>query len=54
MGLAEHVARMEEISIAYINLFGKLKENRPLLSCRRGWQDNIKINFIETGYEVVN
>jgi len=48
-----HVARMGEMRQAYKVLIGNLKEDKPLIRTRRGWEDNVRIHFREAGWEVV-
>jgi hypothetical protein len=49
MGWAGHVERMGEKINAYRILVGKPEGNRPLERYRCWWEDNIKMNLIETG-----
>jgi hypothetical protein len=44
-----HVARIGEKRSVYRILVGKPAGKRPLGRPRRGWVDNIKINFREIG-----
>ncbi|KAJ4437318.1 hypothetical protein ANN_17456 [Periplaneta americana] len=48
---AEHVARMDESRNAYRVLYGRPKGNRPLGRPRRRWEDNIKMDLREVGYD---
>jgi hypothetical protein len=48
---AGHVARMGERRGAYRALVGKPKGRRPLGKPRRRWEDNIKMNLREVGWE---
>jgi hypothetical protein len=45
-----HVACMGEKENAYRVLVGKPEGKRPLGRTRRGWEDNIKMDFKETGW----
>jgi hypothetical protein len=51
MRWAGHVARVGEKRNAYTILVGKPEGNRPLGIPRRKWLDNIKMVFIEIGYD---
>ena len=46
---AGHVARMEQLRIAWRVLMGKPKEKRPLGSPRRRCEDNIKMDLTKVG-----
>ncbi|KAJ4445236.1 hypothetical protein ANN_07037 [Periplaneta americana] len=48
---AGHVARMGESRNAYRVLVGRPEGKRPLGSPRRRWEDNIKMNLREVGYD---
>ena len=48
---AGHVARMEQSRSAYRVLVGKPEGKRPLGRPRRRWEDNIKMNLREVGYD---
>ncbi|KAJ4427569.1 hypothetical protein ANN_25217 [Periplaneta americana] len=48
---AEHVARMGESRNAYRVLVGRPEGKRPLGRPRRRWEDNIKIDLREVGYD---
>jgi hypothetical protein len=48
MSWAGHVARMGAKRIAYTILTEKPERKRQLRRPRRTWQDNIKIDLIET------
>ncbi|KAJ4444847.1 hypothetical protein ANN_06644 [Periplaneta americana] len=48
---AGHVARMGESRNAYRVLVGRLEAKRPLGRPRRRWEDNIKMNLREVGYD---
>jgi hypothetical protein len=50
----EHVARIGEMRNAYNFLFGKPKGKRPLGRPERGWEDNIRIDLREVGWEGVD
>jgi hypothetical protein len=43
--------QMGELRNAYNSLIGKPKGKRSLGKPRLRWEDNIKVNLIETGYE---
>ena len=46
-----HVACMGERRGAYRNLLGKTEEKRPLGRPRRRWEDNIKMDLQEVGWD---
>ncbi|KAJ4449040.1 hypothetical protein ANN_00434 [Periplaneta americana] len=48
---AGHVARIGESRNAYRVLFGRPEGKRPLGRPRRRWEDNIKMDFREVGYD---
>ncbi|KAJ4428062.1 hypothetical protein ANN_24076 [Periplaneta americana] len=48
---AGHVARMGESRIAYRVLVGRPEGKRPLGRPRRRWEDNIKMDLREVGYD---
>ena len=48
---AGHIARMEQSRNAYRVLVGKPEGKRPLGIPRRRWEDNIKIDLREVGYD---
>ncbi|KAJ4431766.1 hypothetical protein ANN_20371 [Periplaneta americana] len=48
---AGHVARMDESTNAYRVLVGRPKGKRPLGRPRRRWEDNIKMDLREVGYD---
>ncbi|KAJ4432413.1 hypothetical protein ANN_21032 [Periplaneta americana] len=48
---AGHVAHMGESKNAYRMLVGRQKGNRPLWRPRRIWEDNIKMDLREVGYD---
>jgi hypothetical protein len=50
---AGHVTQMGEKRNVYILLVGKLEGKRPLGRPRRRWIDNIKIDLLEIGVNVV-
>jgi hypothetical protein len=50
MSWAWHVAGMGEKRNAYRILVGKLEGKRPLGRPRRRWEDNIKMDFRESGW----
>ena len=47
LGWAGHVARIEEVRIAFKILTGKPTGQRPLGRSRRRWEDNIRMNLTE-------
>jgi hypothetical protein len=49
-----HVARMGEKRNVYRLLVGKPEEKRPLGRPRRMWMDNIKMDLLEVGLNVVD
>ncbi|KAJ4438483.1 hypothetical protein ANN_14428 [Periplaneta americana] len=48
---AGHVARMGESRIAYRVVVGRPEVKRPLGRSRRRWEDNIKMDLREVGYD---
>jgi hypothetical protein len=54
MRWAGHVARMEEGRGVYRVLVGRPEGKRPLGRPRRGWEDNIKMDFRERGIDGTN
>ncbi|KAJ4441454.1 hypothetical protein ANN_11309 [Periplaneta americana] len=48
---AGHVARMDESRNAYRVLVGRPEGKRPLGRPRRRWEDNIKMDLREVGYD---
>jgi hypothetical protein len=54
MRCAGHVARRGEKRNVYRLLVGKPEGKRPLRRARRRWIDNIKMNLLEIGLNVVN
>jgi hypothetical protein len=54
MRWAGHVARMEEKRNVCMLLAGKPERKRPLGRQRRGWIDNIKMDLLEIGLNVVD
>jgi hypothetical protein len=54
MGWAEHVARLGEKRNLYKILVGKPEGKRRLEIHRRRWEDNIRIDLRETGWEFVD
>ena len=48
-----HVARMGKREGVYRVLFGKPEEKRPLGRRRRRWEDNIKMDLQEVGWESI-
>jgi hypothetical protein len=51
MGWAGHVARMGEGRSAYRVLMGRPEGRRPLGRPRRRWEDNIKMDLQEVGWD---
>ncbi|KAJ4435542.1 hypothetical protein ANN_18158 [Periplaneta americana] len=51
LGWAGNVARMGEARNAYRVLVGRPEEKRPLGRPRRRWEDNIKMDLREVGYD---
>jgi hypothetical protein len=51
MRWVEHVARMREGRGVYRGLVRKPKGNKPLGRPKRRWEDNIKTDTQEVGYE---
>jgi hypothetical protein len=54
MRWAGHVVRMEEKRGVYRVLVGKPESKRPLGRPRRGWEDNIRMDFREIGIDGAN
>jgi hypothetical protein len=54
MRWAGHVARMGEKRNVYRLLVGKSEGKRPLRRPRRRWMDNIKMDLLEIGLNVVD
>jgi hypothetical protein len=54
MRWAGHVAGMGEKRNVYRLLVGKPERKRPLGRPRRRWKDNIKMDLLETGLNVVD
>jgi hypothetical protein len=54
MRLTGHVARMGEIWNAYNILVGKLEGKRPLGRPRRRWEDNVRVDLREIGWECMD
>jgi hypothetical protein len=54
MRLAGHVARMGEKRNVYRLLVGKSEGKRPLGRLRHMWMDNIKMDLLEIGLNVVD
>jgi hypothetical protein len=54
MRWAGHVARMREKRNAYRILVGKPEGKKPLGTPRRRWEDNIKIDLRETGWDRID
>ena len=50
--MAGYVARMEQSRNAYRVLVGKPEGERPLERPRRRWEDNIKMDLREVGYDL--
>jgi hypothetical protein len=53
MRLAENVARMGEIRNVYKTLVIKTESKRPLERLRCRWEDNIKMDLRDMGWEIV-
>jgi hypothetical protein len=51
---AGHVARVGKIINLYNTLVGKPKRKRPLGRPRRRWEDNVRMDIRETGWESVD
>jgi len=51
MRWAEHIARMGEMRDVHRVLVAKPEGKRPLGRPRRRWEDNIKVNLQEIGWE---
>jgi len=49
-----HVAHMEEMRNEYIILVGKPEMKRPLGKCKCWWENNIRMNLREIGWEGVD
>jgi hypothetical protein len=54
MRLAGHVARMGEIKNAYRIVIGKPEGKRPLRRPRSRWEDNIRMDLREVGWDGVD
>jgi hypothetical protein len=54
MRWARHVARLEEGRGVYRVLVGRLDRKRPLGRLRHRWENNIKMDFRETGIDMEN
>jgi hypothetical protein len=54
MGWAGHVARMGEMRNVYKISVGKPRGRRPLGRPKRRWEDNIKTDLREVGWEDVD
>jgi hypothetical protein len=50
----EHVARIEAVRNAYDILVGKPEGKRPVGRPKRGWEDNIRMDLREIGWEFVD
>jgi hypothetical protein len=50
----KHVAHMKQIRNAHKILVRRHEEKRPLGRPRRRWEDNTKLDLLETGTEDVN
>jgi hypothetical protein len=53
MRWVEHAACMEEIKNAYKILVGRPDGQTPLGRCRQRWEDNLRIDLREIGWEGV-
>jgi hypothetical protein len=51
IALSGHLARTEDRRVAYRVLVGSLERKRSLGTPRRRWEDNIKIDLQEVGWE---
>jgi len=49
-----HLARMGEMRNAYSILVGRLEGKRPLGRPRYRWENNVRIDLREIGWEVVD
>jgi hypothetical protein len=49
-----HVTRTAEIRNAYKCLFGRAEGKRPLGKTRRGWEEKLKMDLQEVGWECVD
>jgi hypothetical protein len=54
MGWAGHVERIGEKRNVYMLLVGKPEGKRPLGRPRRKWMDNIKMDLLEIGLNVLD
>ena len=54
MRLAGHVARIGEKRNAYGTLVRKPEGKRPLARPRHGWEDNVKMDLKEIGWDGVD
>jgi hypothetical protein len=54
MRWAGHIAHMDDMRNAYNILVGKLEGKRPLGRPRRRWEDNIRMDLREIGWEGVD
>jgi hypothetical protein len=54
MSLAGYVAHMGETRTAYRNLVGKPEGKSPLRRPLHRWEDNIRLDFREMGWEGVD
>jgi hypothetical protein len=54
MSRARHVVRVGEMRNAYKNLAGKPERKKPLGRPRHRWEDNIRVNPTEIGWEGLN
>jgi hypothetical protein len=52
--LAGHKACMRTVRVAYVTLVGMPERNKVLMRTRGRWQDDIKMDLIEVGYETVD
>jgi hypothetical protein len=49
-----HVAHMGEMRNTYKTLIGKAEGKTPFGKPRRGWEDNIRMDVRDMGWEVVD
>jgi hypothetical protein len=54
MRWAGHLAHKVKTRKAYYSFIGKPEGMKSHGRCRRGWENNIRIDFTEIGWEVVN
>jgi hypothetical protein len=54
MRWAEHIARVEQMRNAYNILVGMPERKKLLGRSRRRWEDNIRVDLMEMGWEFVD